>query len=338
LIADRWERKSLRSAKPVLIVGAAPSRSGESLVRDLEGHTAGRLATYAGVSAPELGELFDFVNVLEEWPGQAADDSKWDGFPKPAGWEVGRRMSLLTADVNERPRRMVVALGAWATQCLSHWWSLGRLDFLTSAPGPAMSAVASSPHPAGTSMWWNDRRAEGEDFWRGKVVPVARANPRAPQKVKLNVRSRWLLETIEYMDAHGWPEGCVDWPFVDPPGRPQALLRGNSVPAAHITLEAHTGPRPSKIHQALHSCDRGAHCVNPAHLRWGLEVENRLDQSARARGDIGRVGLDKAREVRRELEEISERHGVPLDAIARIAGGKTWAEDSWTTKQETTNG
>ncbi len=223
-------------------------------------------------------------------------------YPPAGSWLVGERASQLYADLHERPRRITVCVGAYAQEVLRYWWNETSLCTF-------VETLELSP------------------------VDFVNALPRVPRKVPLAVRSRWLTEIIARFNPDRWPKSCVDWPWVDPPGRPQALLRGNSVPAAHVSLEAFEGPRPSIRHQALHSCDRGQHCVNGAHLRWGLEIENRLDQSARARGDIGKIGLEKAREVRKELDELSERHGVPLDAIARIAGGKSWTDESWETTE-----
>jgi hypothetical protein len=333
LIAPRWERRGLLAARPVLVVGMAPSRAGHDLEAD-GGPTLGRLAAYCGRTPEELSLAFDFVNLLPDWPEEAGAGSKWDARPDPSSWEVGQRAALLWADLWERPRHAVVLLGDWVAGAARAWGWRIPADRLGSAAGPAGARLAWSPHPAGTNMWWNDpaHRAAGEAFWRDLSDGAARLLPRAPQKVKLHERSRWLLDLIDRLGpSAGWPEACVDWPWTEPPGRPQALLRGQSVPAAHVVLDACEGRRPDLRHQALHSCDRGEHCVNAAHLRWGLEIENRLDQSARARGDIGRVGLEKAREVRRELEELSERHGVPLDAVARIAGGRTWTDDKWET-------
>lgn len=338
MIANRVDRQGLPAAKPVLVVGAAPSRSGGDLSESPAGTGTGfRLARYAGVSEQHLSVLFDFVNLLPEWPGEAEGaSSRWDGFPNKTSWEVGQRASLLLADVHERPRHLIVGLGGWVRDCLRYWWSLSApLDpasgWLFWHIGPARSTVAWSPHPAGTSMWWNENRAAGEEFWRNVARRAESLHSRAPAKVRMSVRTQWMLNVIASMDS-AWPQSlCVDWPWVDPPGRPQMYLHGQGVPAAHGVLEAVEGPRPSPAHQALHSCDRGEHCVSGAHLRWGLEIENRLDQSTRGRGDIGLIGLDKAREVRKELEELAARHGVPLDAVARIAGGKTWTDDKWET-------
>lgn len=153
-----------------------------------------------------------------------------------------------------------------------------------------------------------------------------------PNVRKLADKSRWILAQLE--QGVEWPDECVAWPWRDGDRRHTMYFKGNAVPVTHVVLHYTAGPRPSKKHQGLHSCDI-QWCINPRHLRWGLEIENRLDQVARQRGDIGKIGLDKAKKIRRELEYLAKRHGVPLDAIARIAGGKTWTEDSWTTETET---
>lgn len=318
----------------------APSRSGGDLTLSPAGTGAGsRLALYAGLDEGELAETFDFVNLLAEWPGEAGPDAKWDGMPPVDGWDpVGQRVSLLLADLHERPRRAVVTLGGWTHQVMMTWGGLLQSHWLDGRPGPGGCVVYKSPHPSGTSTWWNDHRAAGERFWRDTAAFAQEQLPKAPVKVKMRVRAAWFSALADRFSMDGWPGGCVDWPWVDPPGRPSTYLRGNAVPAAHAALDLSGQPRPSIRHQALHSCDRGESCVNLRHLRWGTELENRLDQSARARGDIGKVGLEQALAVRAELEEISSRTGVPMDAIQRIAGGRSWSEDSWTEDQgETTH-
>lgn len=340
MIAHRSERRGLLAARPTLVVGMAPSRNGADLSDPGSPHPAGktfaRLAAYAGVTEGVMAARLDFVNLLPEWPGEAGGDSeKWDRAAGGRDWApTGERATLLYADLLERPRITVIGLGGFVRDALAHWWGVKAKGWFDPQAGPGLSVVYWSPHPAGTSMWWNEpvHRELGGAFWADVVNRPSL--PRAPQKVPLSTRSRWLMEAVERFKVVGWPEGCVDWPWSDPPGRPQALLNGRTMPAAHVSLALSSGPRPSKEHQALHSCDRGQHCVSGAHLRWGTELENRLDQSARARGAIGSVGLQQATLVRQELEAISARYNVPMDAIARIAGGKSWDPSKWT-EQET---
>lgn len=157
------------------------------------------------------------------------------------------------------------------------------------------------------------------DFWQSAILPPAGA--------KLAIRSQWFIKQLDA--GIDWPEYCVAWPWPDGTRRHTMYFKGAGVPITHVVLHYHEGPRPSKKHQGLHSCDI-SWCINPLHLRWGTELANRLDQVARQRGDIGKIGLGTAYKVRDELKAISQKYGIPLDAIARIASGKTWAEDKWT--------
>lgn len=145
---------------------------------------------------------------------------------------------------------------------------------------------------------------------------------------KLAQRSRWLIEQLEL--GVEWPEHCVAWPWATEDRRHTCYFQGKASPVTHVVLHFHEGPRPSKQHQGLHSCDI-SWCINARHLRWGTELQNRLDQVARERGDIGKIGLGTAYKVREELKVISQKYGVPMDAISRIASGKTWTEDKWET-------
>lgn len=164
------------------------------------------------------------------------------------------------------------------------------------------------PLPAGATSFWSE----------------------VPSHRKLGPRSLWMLEQLHI--GVDWPEECVAWPWATEERRHTMYFHGEAAPVTHVVLHYSESPRPSREHQGLHSCDV-LWCINARHLRWGLEIENRLDQSIRQRGDIGRIGLDKAREVRRELEELSVKFNIPLDAIARIAGGQTWTQDKWETSE-----
>lgn len=332
MIAPRAMRRGLRAARPLLIVGMAPSRAGH----DLDGPTFDRLANYASSSPSEMAAVADMCNLLPAWPGPAASE-KWDATPDVRSWEIGQRAALLLADMAERPRGTVVGLGGYVRKALTYWWGLPERGWLDPAKIFAvcpMTTIVWSPHPAGTNMYWNNAadRAVGEAFWSAAVARARISLPLAPRKVPVSMRTRWLLDVTVRMRT-GWPEGCVDWPFVEPSGRPQALLRGQSVPAAHVSLDAVGLPRPSREHQALHSCDRGDDCVNAAHLRWGTELENRLDQVERGRGSIGKLGMDAARDISERHKEfiarLAEEHGCSETTVRNIILSRSWADRHW---------
>lgn len=167
-----------------------------------------------------------------------------------------------------------------------------------------------------------------DDLPAGRLVWPT--NP--PPFRKLADKSMWFLKQIEL--GINWPETCVEWPWRDGDRRHTMNFQGSGVPVTHVVLHFTEGPRPTKKHQALHSCDV-QWCINPKHLRWGTELQNRLDQVARSRGDIGKIGMHTAWKIYGELKLMSEKHKVPMDAIARIASTKTWSQESWTEGETT---
>jgi hypothetical protein len=189
-------------------------------------------------------------------------------------------------------------------------------------------------------MYWNDpaQRVLGETFWHAATLESRVRLPLTPRKVPVSMRTRWLLELLPTFGGI-FPESCVDWPFVDPPGRPQALLRGASVTAAQVSLDMTGHPRPSREHQALHSCDRGEECVNPGHLRWGTELENRLDQVERGRGSIGKLGIDAARDIterhKQFIAALAVEHGCSETTVRNIILSKSWADRHWIAETKT---
>jgi hypothetical protein len=337
LIAPRALRRGLGAARPILVVGMAPSRAGHDIPSGRGGPTLGRLADYAGVSQAELLARIDFVNLLEEWPGAAPGGSeKWDLAADLTWAQLGQRMELLYADLVERPRYRVIGLGGFVREAISRYSALGKTDWFVPARGPGNALVSFSPHPAGTNMWWNDpeHRELGEAFWTQVASDAARRLNFPRKAVPLGARSRWMVDLLTRFRGQ-YPDDCIDWVWAEPPGRPQVYHRGMSMPAAHAALELNGEMRPSKEHQALHSCDRGIDCVNPGHLRWGTELENRMDQVNRGRGSIGLIGINQAQEITdgfaRWVGEQAERYGASRAAIVGIVAGRSWDQSKWET-------
>lgn len=131
---------------------------------------------------------------------------------------------------------------------------------------------------------------------------------------------------------------CLHWPY-SRSGHGYGRLTIDGVrQAAHVYVcTAVHGPKPSRRHIVLHSCNNGAAgCVNPVHLRWGTHVENSADQVMHGTAPIGvRHGLakldeDKVRQIwaLRETEtqqEIGRRFGVGASTIGSIFAGRNWA-------------
>ena len=153
--------------KRLLIVGQAPGAPGPRQGRPLEySPSLTRLARYSGVVPKErMYELADFVNLIDRHPGRAAD-GKYDTFPLQEG---------VTAAVQLKPTlhnyARVVLLGVAVRECFRRAAiipdNMGWFEGHERWRGHKLTIVSVSPHPAGTSMFWNDPASEaaGTAFW-----------------------------------------------------------------------------------------------------------------------------------------------------------------------------
>jgi uracil-DNA glycosylase len=149
-------------SRPV-IVGQAPGRTPGEI---LGGRAGRRLASLAGID--ELGDGFDLVNLLDEYPG-ASPNGKGDLFDDRLG-----RAAAFTLAPRLRDRRVVLLGRRVATA-----FGVGREPAFVWMPAGAIveqRVIASwecgiMPHPSGIVRWWNDpenwRRAS--EFLRGAL-------------------------------------------------------------------------------------------------------------------------------------------------------------------------
>ncbi|WP_310532554.1 hypothetical protein [Novosphingobium sp.] len=98
-----------------------------------------------------------------------------------------------------------------------------------------------------------------------------------------------LIENYWKKVARGGPDECWPWTGARTLGGYGQISSGtrhhNKIAralATHIALAIDGRSRPSARHVAMHSCDRPG-CVNPAHLAWGLPVENMRDMWTKQR-------------------------------------------------------
>jgi hypothetical protein len=102
------------------------------------------------------------------------------------------------------------------------------------------------------------------------------------------------------------------------------VLSGNTIPEGHI------------ICHAPHEICGNRHCVNPAHLRVGTQVENMNDRIADetiARGIkiiTSKLTEEQVRAIRANPENktkttLAEQFGVTSQSIRDIISRKTWA-------------
>lgn len=109
-----------------------------------------------------------------------------------------------------------------------------------------------------------------------------------------------------------------------------------NIRATHVSLALHGKPRVDGLH-ALHSCDTPS-CCNPAHLRWGTNVENVQDRISRGRpgspgakpGEAhGNAKLtEEAVRVIRGCDQnprmLAHIYGVSIPTIYNVKSGHTW--------------
>jgi hypothetical protein len=134
-----------------LLIGQAPSRDGAT---NFEGSSGKFLATLCGLSHAGWMDLFERVNVLQNFPGRK---HRGDHFPIAEAIEVAERMDHLLR------RRRSVFIGLRVATAFGM-----RIAPLTWYPVPYEGEVALCPHSSGLSRWWNDanNRKDAERFWR----------------------------------------------------------------------------------------------------------------------------------------------------------------------------
>jgi len=159
----------------------------------------------------------------------------------------------------------------------------------------------------------------------------------APPFKKVSDRSLWFITQLQA--GVEWPEECVPWPWAEKERRYTMNFRGQAMPVTHVVLTFVAGERPSKEHQGLHSCDV-LWCINGKHLRWGTELENRLDQVERGRGSIGKLGIDAAKDISERhkafITQLAEEYGCSETTVRNIILSKSWADRHWIAETETT--
>lgn len=130
---------------------------------------------------------------------------------------------------------------------------------------------------------------------------------------------------------------CLPWPFGDN-GKGYGVfhVKRRAVSAHGYVCERTYGPRPTRDHEAAHSCGKGhLGCVNPRHLRWATRSENSADKVAHgtvsrgARNPANRLSEDDVRSIRaliglRTQREIAAQFGVCQMTISHIATRKQW--------------
>jgi hypothetical protein len=133
-------------------------------------------------------------------------------------------------------------------------------------------------------------------------------------------------------------DACLPWPFsMASGGRGVIRVDGKQRPVARVVCQLAHGDPPTPEHVSAHSCGKGhLGCVNPRHLRWATNQENRDDMvlhGTRVRGEqhgSSKLTESEVRSIRDKLAQggrrgsIAVEYSVTWHAVADIATGKTW--------------
>lgn len=146
--------------------------------------------------------------------------------------------------------------------------------------------------------------------------------------------------TLSFLEQHVAYRGddCLRWPFArTEKGYGQVSIAHKIIRKAHrVMCELAHGPAPTEKHHAAHLCGKGhLGCVNPRHLAWKTERENKQDNARHGtlpRNRWGRAGKftpEKIREIRQLAAttsqiKLSQQFGVSPSALRDIIKGKTY--------------
>ena len=144
---------------------------------------------------------------------------------------------------------------------------------------------------------------------------------------------------LPWVYAHLGYDGddCLTWPFArNNQGRGSVKWKRKNVLAHRLMCLLAHGPAPEGKPQATHSCGKGhLGCVNPRHLRWGSDKDNKFDMIAHGTRPWGeRQGSSKLTTsdviairqmaAERSQSQIAAEFGVAQSTISKIYRGERW--------------
>lgn len=149
------------------------------------------------------------------------------------------------------------------------------------------------------------------------------------------MKRRWKVgDAIRFANAvfHLETDECIRWPFNYTKGYP-ALRYDGKTGYAHIYIcERANGPKPTSLHEAMHSCHH-EWCINKKHLSWGTHQENEASKPIESRRAASRILTDDAvRSIRIALKSgvsmqaLATEHRVAYSTINNIKRNHRWKE------------
>lgn len=153
----------------------------------------------------------------------------------------------------------------------------------------------------------------------------------------MHPRHRRIQKWVE-INASYAEDDCLIWPFFrGKNGRGVATLDGRHSSAPNIMCTVAHGERPTKRHEAAHSCGNGkGGCVNQKHLRWATKSENEADKlihGTMTKGEAintSKLTEGDVREIRRigtaeTRKAIGKMFGITADHVGDILKRNSWA-------------
>jgi len=135
---------------------------------------------------------------------------------------------------------------------------------------------------------------------------------------------RAFLEAMVSTDSNE----CVFWPFGS--GYASIRVNGRYRKCHNLMCEMAHGPAPAPTLEAAHSCGNGhLGCVNPRHLRWATQDENRSDKVAHRRlgGKLSeeQVLLLRSLAGTEPIPSLAARFGISRASVHDIVTRRRWS-------------
>lgn len=148
-----------------------------------------------------------------------------------------------------------------------------------------------------------------------------------------------LIKHLKEVVMKSNSENCIVWPHSrGRDGYGNAIFVDGRRSRPHILVcEIKHGPRPTRRHEAAHSCGKGHEgCVNPTHLSWKTATENQQDRKFHGTYQYGelnpyaKLSAVQVKEIRvlggtMSMREIAEMYGISRRNVSHILARRSWA-------------
>lgn len=130
------------------------------------------------------------------------------------------------------------------------------------------------------SVEWCDRPTRGYGYCNAHYLRLVKNGSPTAGKTYRGAPVAWMDEALFRQT-----DECFFFPFGrTSDGRSNIKFNGKTMPTYRLMCLAAHGNPPYSKHQAAHSCGLGhLSCVNPRHLRWATDAENKRDRKVHER-------------------------------------------------------